>query len=85
MKQLIEDGWMSLEKASLSHAGAMQRRECRKFFYAGACHVFYSVLRQVSPGDDVQQVDIEMMDAIDQELQAFGASLANELTTEGHG
>lgn len=56
-------------------APAVQRHEMKTAFYAGAVAVFAMLVTQVSPGDEVQESDLAMMDGMKKELEDFAASL----------
>lgn len=53
----------------------VQVAETRKGFYAGAAALFGIVNGEVSPGDDVQPGDLQLLDDLAHELQEFVARI----------
>ena len=69
---LIEAGWVSMRIAcDLVDAPADQLREMRMAFFAGAQHLFGSILSVLEPGDEPTEKDLKRMDLIHTELQDF--------------
>lgn len=70
--KLIEAGWTQYDKLVLSpNAPQIQRDECRLAFFAGAQHLFGSILGILDPGSEPTDKDLERMSQIHAELQAF--------------
>lgn len=70
--KLIEAGWVSMRIAcDLVDAPADQLREMRMAFFAGAQHLFGSILSVLEPGDEPTEKDLKRMDLIHTELQDF--------------
>jgi hypothetical protein len=70
--KLIEGGWKSYELLVLPvDAPPIQRNECRFAFFAGAQHLFGSIMGILDPGTEPTEVDLRRMDAIHAELQFF--------------
>ena len=70
--KLIEAGWISLRIAcELEDAPKIQLEEMRNAFFAGAQHLFSSIMTILDPGADPTDKDLERMDLIDKELRAF--------------
>lgn len=69
---LIEAGWVGLKHAcDLHDAPQIQIDEMRQAFFAGAQHVFSSLMAMLEPGDDPTAADLSRMDKIDAELRGF--------------
>lgn len=72
--KLIEAGWVSLRITALpADAPAVQLEEMRNAFFAGAQHLFTSIMAflDVAAGDEPTEDDLRRMTLIDAELQAF--------------
>lgn len=70
--KLIEAGWLSMRLAcDLHDAPADQLREMRMAFFAGAQHLFSSIMTIMEPGSEPTDKDLERMDLIDRELREF--------------
>lgn len=70
--KLIEAGWVSLEAMSIpKSAGEAQRTEMRNAFFAGAQHLFHSIMSILEPGVEPTEKDIRRMECIDAELREF--------------
>jgi len=70
--KLIEAGWVGYQMAVLpKDAPDIQVQECRIAFFAGAQHVFGSIMTMLDPGDDVTDADLSRMEMIDLELAEF--------------
>ncbi|GAA3849457.1 hypothetical protein GCM10022626_19710 [[Pseudomonas] carboxydohydrogena] len=72
MRRLIEAGWIGLRIAAIPlDAPAVQLDEMRNAFFAGAQHLFYSIMTILEEGSDATDNDLKRMDLIDRELRAF--------------
>ena len=70
--KLIESGFVGLRLATIPlDAPAVQIEEMRNAFFAGAQHLFASVLTILEPGDEPTDTDLRRMDMIDAELKTF--------------
>ncbi len=70
--RIIELGWLALRKAAIpADASEVQLAEMRKAFFAGAQHLFASILSILEPGEDATEADLGRMDKIDAELREF--------------
>ncbi len=70
--KLIESGWIGLRIAcDLEDAPKVQLEEMRNAFFAGAQHLFASIMTILDPGAEPTDKDLERMDLIDRELKAF--------------
>jgi len=78
--KLIEAGWTSLRLMAIPlDASAMQLREMRMAFFAGAQHVFGSMMTFMDEGQEPTDRDLERMDKIHQELEAFVAEIRQRI------
>lgn len=69
---LIEAGFVSLRMAAYKRdVPEAQLRELRMAFFAGAQHLFASILSILDPGAEPTDKDMQRMAAIDQELKRF--------------
>jgi hypothetical protein len=82
---LIEAGFLGLRKMAIArHASPEQIEDMRLAFFAGAQHLFASMMRMLDPGEDPTDADLGRMDAIDRELQRFAEQFAQKhLKTKG--
>lgn len=82
---LIEAGFAMLCKMSMApDASPTQVREMRMAFFAGAQHVFGTIMSILEPGADPTDADLRRMDQIDAELKRFIAEFeAHHLPTKG--
>lgn len=70
--KLVEAGWVGLRLAAIPHdAPAVQLEEMRTAFFAGAQHLFSSVMTIMDPGDEPTDADMRRIRRIDDELCAF--------------
>lgn len=70
--KIIEGGWEGFRLAVLpDHAPDIQRTEMRKAFFAGAQHLFASIMSILDPGSEPTERDLKRMGLIHQELEAF--------------
>lgn len=69
--KIIEAGWAGLKLMAYPDAPPIQLEECRNCFFAGAQHLFTSILSIMDPGDEPTEADLRRMDLIDKELTAF--------------
>lgn len=83
--KLIEAGWVGMRLAcDLVDAPADQLREMRMAFFAGAQHLFGSIMTVLEPGDEPTDKDLARMDMIDKELKTFIADFsAKYIPTKG--
>lgn len=69
MKGPIATAWDSYRQRVLpANAGPVQVEETRRGFYAGAAAVFGSVVEQLSPGEEITEADVAILEAIQREL-----------------
>lgn len=70
--KLIEAGWIGLRLAAVpDDAPAVQLEEMRNAFFAGAQHLFASIMSVLDPGEDPTTADLTRMSNIQDELDAF--------------
>jgi hypothetical protein len=70
--KLIEAGWVGLRLAAVPlDAPKVQLEEMRNAFFAGAQHIFSSIMTILEPDAEPTDKDLERMDLIDKELRAF--------------
>ena len=83
--KLIEAGWVGMRLAcDLVDAPPSQLREMRMAFFAGAQHLFGSIMTILEPGDDPTDADLRRMNLIHKELKAFIDDFAlNHTPTQG--
>lgn len=70
--KIIEAGWISLRLASISpNAPQVQVDEMRTAFFAGAKHLFSSLMTVLDPDEEITEDDMRRMDMINKELDDF--------------
>lgn len=70
--QLIEAGWVSLRLlCGLEHAPPSQLEQMRDAFFAGAQHLFGSILSIMDADREPTEADLERMASINEELKRF--------------
>lgn len=70
--KLIEAGWQGLRLMAVSsEASEVQLRELRMAFFAGAQHLFGSIMSFMEEGSEATDADMQRMEAVDAELEAF--------------
>jgi len=76
--RVIEGGWVGFMVLAFPDAkvvSPVQYVEMRKAFYAGALHLFSSMLAIMDSEAEPTEADMRRMDLISNELKAFGAEL----------
>lgn len=70
--KLIEAGWVAL-RALTMHPAASQAQidDTRRAFFAGAQHLFSSIMGILDPGAEPTEADLARMTMISVELQSF--------------
>lgn len=80
---LIEAGWMSYLYVVLpKNASDVQIRETRKAFFAGAQHLFATMLTVLEPGTEATDNDLNRMTQINEELERFLDELRKHVVEE---
>lgn len=78
--KLVEAGWVSLRIAAIPlDAPKVQLEEMRKAFFAGAQHLFSSILTVLDEDREPTEADMRRMDLIDTELRSFAHDLEREI------
>lgn len=70
-KRNILEGWLSFEAAVIPAGAVCRSRNSQQAFYAGALTMFNAMM-DLDPGDEPTEGDLEQMDKLLAELQAFG-------------
>lgn len=83
---IIEAGWLGYSLIFPKDAGQVQIEETKMAFFAGADHLYSSIMNALDPGDDETPTDIRRMELIDTELGRFREKLKLRFTKiEGRG
>jgi hypothetical protein len=70
--RLIEAGWIGFRFTALTgEVPAAQLDELRNVFFAGAQHLFSSIMIILDPGAEPTAADLQRMDLINAELKTF--------------
>jgi hypothetical protein len=70
--KLIEAGWVSLRLAAIPEdAGKVQLEEMRNAFFAGAQHLFASIMDVMDDDREPTEADLARMSQISAELDVF--------------
>lgn len=70
--KIIEAGWQSLRLIAIpDNASPTQVSEMRKSFFAGAQHLWASIMTILDPNAEPTAKDMQRMDLINNELAAF--------------
>ncbi len=86
--KLIEAGFIGVRIACIDPAAKPEQlQELRMFFFAGAMHVFNSIMITLGAADEEPtKEDFARLDKINKELQAFGVEFElHHLPTQGSG
>lgn len=74
--KLIADAWRDFEIQVIPlDAPEVQRVESRRAFYAGAVTLFSGIMSILEPGEEPTEQDLETMDAIKAEIDAYAKEL----------
>jgi hypothetical protein len=69
---LIEAGWVALKMAAIPHDAPPLQIECmREAFFAGAQHLYASMMMALDPGKEPTDDDLRRMAMIHSELEEF--------------
>jgi hypothetical protein len=80
---LIEAGWMSFRASVIStDAPEDQLREMRLSFFAGAQHLFGSIMTVLDPDSEPTEADLKRMENINNELNHFLAVMVEQMRVE---
>ncbi len=70
--KIIEAGWVGLRLAAIPlDAPATQLEEMRGAFFAGAQHLFSSMMAIMDPGEEPTKADLDRLSLIQGELDSF--------------
>ena len=70
--KIIELGWLALRAGAIpSDAPQRQLDSMREAFFAGAQHLFASIMTALDPGHQPTERDMQRMNSIGMELHAF--------------
>ncbi|HET6584816.1 MAG TPA: hypothetical protein VFG69_15265 [Nannocystaceae bacterium] len=73
-RRIIADAWADYrQKVVPAVAGPTQVDSTRMAFYAGALTLFNGLITSLGTGDEIQEQDLDMMDAVKLELDEFAA------------
>jgi len=67
--KLVEAGWVAMFSTTLKDADPVQIAEMRKAYFAGAQHLFSSIIGLVDESAGPSDQDIRRMDSISEELK----------------
>ncbi len=82
--KIIEGGWLGYKSMVLPpSAGEIQSKETRMAFYAGAAHLYASILCVLEPGNEPSARDLDRMQLIHIELENFNQEMALQSPTKG--
>lgn len=71
-EKLVEAGWLSLRYTTIAKdAPQIQLDEMRLAFFAGAQHLFASIMTILEPGSDATENDYRRLTIISEELNKF--------------
>lgn len=77
--KIIEAGWLGLEIMAIPPtASKVQLTEMRKAFFAGAHHLFASIMNVLEPGKEATDKDMDRLSLIHHELESFAEELKRE-------
>lgn len=77
--KLIEAGWVGLRLAAIpDDASKTQLEEMRKAFFAGAQHLYASIMTIMDEDREPTPADLRRLEFIDAELKAFARTLFGE-------
>lgn len=75
---VIEGGWQDIKRLTLADAPDIQLREMRKAFFAGAAHMYASIINMLEEGSEPTEDDLRRIEMIHVELQAWQDLLKRE-------
>lgn len=75
-RMLVAEKWDEFARQVMpKDASSVQRQEMRRAFYAGADALLFGTIAAFAPESEPTAEDLELMDGIQQELQAFTADV----------
>jgi len=82
--KLVEAGWAAFRHLVVpADASDVQRDEMRFAFFAGAEHLFTSMMSMLDPGEDPTTADLSRMDKLAEELAQFRENLRGRVQAAG--
>ena len=70
--KIVAGGWVGFAMAcKLGETSPLQQDEMRKAFFAGAMHVFQSIMSFLEPGSEPTEKDADRMTQLSDELTRF--------------
>ncbi len=82
--KLIEAGWVSLQLVAIPEdATQEQLTEMRMAYFAGAQHLFASIMGILEPGEEPTDNDMNRLTLIHEELDRFVEEVKRKLPTQG--
>jgi hypothetical protein len=82
---LVEAGWTIIRAMTLPPSAPEDQVEAhRKYFFAGAHHLFCSIMTMMEAGDEPTPADEERMANVHKELEDFGKMLEAEVEVKGY-
>ncbi len=79
-KKYIADGWKSYQQLVMDpKAGQVQVDETKQAFYAGASLLWYALMFTLEPDAEPTELDMQRMDDINTEVEAFGQKIDRDL------
>jgi hypothetical protein len=83
---LIEAGWTAMRASVIpENASVIQLREMRMAFFAGAQHLFGSIMGILDPGAEPTDDDLKRMESISDELDTFIAEMKERARAQTSG
>src|SRR4051812_30169310 len=80
--KILEGGWAALRMMVMpSDASEVQVHEMRKAYFAGAQHLFSTMMVMLDPGEEPTDADMRKMDLIAAELEAWTREMKLEMAT----
>lgn len=78
--RLIEGGWLALKHLTIPRdASDDDVKDKRRIFFAGAQHLYASIMSILEPGSDATNNDLSRMALIDTELRNFYKEVMSDL------
>ena len=75
----VEKAWESYAKVVYPpNISAVQRKECRRAFFAGAHGLFHTITGFLEPGAEPTENDLKRMDLVAEELEDFARAVKEE-------
>jgi hypothetical protein len=82
--KLIEAGWVSLRMMAIpENASKIQLDEMRNAFFAGAQHLFGTIMTVLDPGSEPTDADMRRLDLVHKELDEFIKEFERKIETKG--